>query len=113
MKKTTRPAQREEAVYYSDFSGKCFGEFDPHIELRLDFGYGSKYDGSKLRFDLDDKDVEDILALLKSKLSNDTKKALKIACAILDDNYDNSVQSRDWTDCEFICNEKDLLEKLI
>ena len=113
MKKTTRPAQREEAVYYSDFSGKCFGEFDPHVELRLDFGYGSKYDGSKLRFDFDDKDVEDILALLKSKLSNDTKKTLKIACAVLDDKYDKSVQSRDWTDCQFICSEKDLLEKIL
>ena len=113
MKKTTRPAQREEAVYYSDFSGKCFGEFDPHVELTLDFGYGSKYDGSKLRFDLDDKDTEDILALLKSKLSNDSKKALKTMYTILDDKYDNSVQSRDWTDCEFICNEKDLLEKLL
>ena len=113
MKKTTRPAQREEAVYYSDFSGKCFGEFDPHVELRLDFGYGSKYDGGKLRFDLDDKDVEDILALLKSKLSNDTKKALKTMYTILDDKYENSIQSRDWTDCNFICNEKGLLEKLI
>jgi hypothetical protein len=113
MKKTTRPAQREEAVYYSDFSGKCFGEFDPHIELTLDFGYGSRYDGSKLRLDLDDDDIEDILTLLKSKLSKDAKKALKTACTILDDKLDNSVQSRDWTDCEFVCNEKELLEKLI
>jgi hypothetical protein len=113
MKKTTRPAQREESVYYSDFSGKCFGEFDPHVELALDFGYGSKYDGSKLRFDLDDKDVEDILALLKSKLSNDAKKALKTMYTLLDDKYENSIQSRDWTECEFNCNEKDLLEKLI
>lgn len=113
MKKTTKPAQKEEAVYYSDFSGKCFGDWDPPIELIIYFNYGSKYDGSKLRFDLDDKDAEDILALLKSKLSSDTKKALKTACAILDDKYDNSVQSRDWTDCEFICNEKDLLKKLI
>ena len=113
MKKTTRPAQREEAVYYSDFSGKCFGEFYPHVELRLDFGYGSRYDGSKLRFDLDDKDVEDILAFLKSKLSEDAKKALKTAHAILDDKCDNSIQSRDWTDCELICNEKDLIKKLI
>jgi len=113
MKKTTKPAQREEVVYYSDFSGKCFGEFDPHVELTIDFGYGSKYDGSKLKFDLDDKDVEDILALLKSKLSNDAKKALKTTYTSLDDKYEDSVQSRDWTECEFNCNEKDLLEKLL
>jgi hypothetical protein len=30
----------------------------------------------------------------------------------LDEKYDDSVQSRDWTDCEFICNEKDLLARL-
>lgn len=113
MKKIIKPAEREEAVYYSDFSGKCFGEFDPHVELTLDFGYGSKYDGSKLKFDLDDKDVEDILAILKSKLSNDTKKGLKTMYTTLDEKYDDSVQSRDWTECEFICNEKDLLEKLL
>ena len=113
MKKTTKPAQKEEAVYYSDFSGKCFGDFHPPVQLMIDFNYGSGYDGSKLRFDLDDKDIEDILALLKSKLSNDTKKALKTMYTILDDKYENSVQSRDWDDCEFICNEKDLLKKLI
>ena len=113
MKKITKPAQKEEAVYYSDFSGKCFGDFHPPVQLMIDFNYGSKYDGSKLRFDLDDKDIEDILALLKSKLSNDTKKALKTMYTILDDKYENSVQSRDWTECEFICNEKDLLKKLI
>jgi hypothetical protein len=113
MKKTTKPAQREEAVYYSDFSGKCFGEMHPPIELILDFGYGSKYDGSKLRFDLDDDDIQDILALLKSKLSNDSKKALKTMYIILDDKYENSVQSRDWDDCRFTCNERDLLKKLI
>ena len=113
MKKLTKPAEKEESVYYSDFSGKCFGDFHSPVELMIDFNYGSKYDGSKLRFDLDDKDLEDVLMLLKSKLSNDTKKTLKTMHTILDDKYDNSIQSRDWTDCEFICNEKNLLEKLI
>lgn len=113
MKKITKPAQKEEAVYYSDFSGKCFGEFYPPVELMIDFNYGSCHDGSKLRFALDDKDMEDVLALLKSKLSNDTKKALKTARLILDDKYDKSIESRDWTNCEFLCNERNLLEKLI
>ena len=62
--KTTKPAQREEATYYSDFSGKCFGEMHPPVELILDFGCASKYGGSKLRFDLEDKDIEDIVALV-------------------------------------------------
>jgi hypothetical protein len=113
MKKITKPAVREDATYYSDFTGKCFGEWHPPIQLKLEFGYGSIYDGSCLKFDLDDKDIEDILTLLKSKLSDDTKKELKTMYTALDEKYDDSVQSRDWTDCEFICNEKDLLKKLI
>jgi hypothetical protein len=113
MKKTTKPAQREEATYYSDFSGKCFGEMHPPVELVIDFGYGSKHDGSKLSFDLDDDDIQDILVLIKSKLSNDAKKGFKTMYTVLDDKYEDSVQSRDWTDCNFICNEKDLLKKLI
>jgi hypothetical protein len=112
MKKITKPAQREEATYYSDFSGKCFGEIPP-IELKIEFDYGSKYDGSKLSFDLDDKDIEDLLFFLKSKLSNDIKKSLKTMYTILDEKYEDSVDSRDWTDCEFICNEKELIKKLI
>jgi hypothetical protein len=66
-----------------------------------------------LSFDLDDDDIQDILVLIKSKLSNDAKKGFKTMYTVLDDKYEDSVQSRDWTDCNFICNEKDLLEKLI
>jgi hypothetical protein len=113
MKKVTKPAEKEESIYYSDFSGKCFGEGDPPIELVLDFGYGSKYDGGKLRFDLDDDDVECILELLKSKLSNDSKKTLKTTYKILDQRYEDSIQSRDWRDCDYVGNEQDLIKKII
>jgi hypothetical protein len=113
MKKITKPLQREEAVYYSDFSGKCFGEADPPVELKLDFGYGSSHDGSILNFHLDDDDVKDILFLLKSKLSNETKNMLKKKYTQLDIKYEDSVDVRDWGGCDFICNERDLLEKLI
>ena len=113
MKKTTKPAQQEEATFYSDFSGKCFGEMHPPVEVILYFGNGSGYDGRKLTFNLDDKEVEDILFLLKSKLSNETKSLLKQRYTELDSKYEDSVQSRDWTDCNFICNETDLLKKLI
>jgi hypothetical protein len=113
MKKITKPAEKEEVVYYSDFSGKCFAEMHPPVELILDFGYGSGYDGSKLTFHLDDKEVEDVLALLKSKLNNETKKFLKQRYTELDSKYDDHVESRDWTGCDFICNETNLLKKLI
>jgi hypothetical protein len=66
-----------------------------------------------LSFDLDDKDIEDLLFFLKSKLSNDFKKSLKTMYTILDEKYEDSVDSRDWADCEFICNEKELIKKLI
>lgn len=113
MKKITKPLEKEEAVYYSDFSGKCFGEYNPHIELKIDFGYGSIYDGSNIKFDLDDNDIEDILFILKSKLNNDTKKILKEMYTKLDNNYDDHVQTKDWSGCDYICNQKDLLKKLI
>jgi hypothetical protein len=113
MKKIIKPAEKEESVYYSDFSGKCFGELHAPIELKLEFGYGSIYDGSCLKFDLDDKDVEDILFLLKSKLNNDAKKVLKDMYTRLDNDYDGNVQVRDWSSCDYICNQTDLLKKLI
>jgi hypothetical protein len=113
MKKITKPAQREEAVYYSDFSGKCFGEAHPPVELILDFGYGSGYDGSKLTLHLDDKDVEDILFLLKAKLSNETKKQFKEKLVKLEEDFDDSMQMRDWNNCDYICNSKELLERIV
>lgn len=113
MKKITKPAEKEEATYYSDFSGKCFGEFYPPIHLKLEFNYGSVYDGSVFTFDLDDKDIDDILFVLKGKLSNETKKDLKQRFVALNDNYEQNFQERDWTSCDYICNEKSLLTKLI
>jgi hypothetical protein len=113
MKKITKPKQNEEAVYYSDFSGECFGNYPPPIQLTIEFNYGSKYDGSKFTFDLDDKDIDDVLFMLKGKLNNDTKKDLRKRYANLNDKYDDSVQVRDWTDCDYICNEKLILERLL
>jgi hypothetical protein len=113
MKKITKPEQKEEATYYSDFSGKCFGEWSPPIELKIKFGYGSKYDGSSLNFHLDDKDIEDVLFLLKKKINNETKKSFKDIHLKLDNHYEDSVEMRDWTSCDYICNEKGLLERLI
>lgn len=113
MKKITKPAEKEESVYYSDFSGKCFGDYYPPVQLKIEFNYGSIYDGSKFTFDLDDKDIDDVLFVLKGKLSNETKKDLKQRFVALNDNYDQHVADRDWTNCDYICNEKSLLTKLI
>jgi hypothetical protein len=72
MKKILKPSEHEEAVYYSDFSGKFLNETSP-IEIVIDFNYGSKYDGCKLELHLDDEDFDQLLSFLKTKLSEDFK----------------------------------------
>jgi hypothetical protein len=113
MKKTIKPEQKEEAVYYSDFSGKCFGQWFPPVELTIEFGYGSAYDGSSLTFHLDDGDMEDIIKLLHTKLSKEAKSSIKKKLSIEDDSYDTSVQMRDWIACDQIRNQIDLFKKLL
>lgn len=113
MKKVTKPEQKEEAVYYSDFSGKCFGNLPSPITLKIEFGYGSIYDGSSLEFELDDDDIDSILVLLKNKLSIETKNCLKNTIKKLDKQYENSVEFRDWSSCDYLCNNKDLIKKII
>jgi hypothetical protein len=76
MKKITRPKQREEATYYSDFSGECLGEMTPHVEVRFDFCYGSKFDGSRFELHLSDNDAMKLLDFLKTNLTADAKKEL-------------------------------------
>jgi hypothetical protein len=72
MKKILKPLELEDAVYYSDFSGKILNE-QPPIEINIDFNYGSKYDGCKLELHLDDEDFDQLLSFLKTKLSEDFK----------------------------------------
>ncbi len=57
MKKVIAPASRETAVYYSDFSGKCFDQFGPNAEMTLKFNYGSKYDSANIKLHLSDDDT--------------------------------------------------------
>ena len=70
MKKITKPAVKEESVHYTDFEGKCLGEWPVPVELKLEFSYGSKYDGASLRLDLDDGEVKPILDLIRFLFEN-------------------------------------------
>ena len=92
MKKIIVPEQREEATYFSDFSGQPFGDlYHPPVTLKLEFNYGSEYDGSEITLHLSDKDIAPILELISSKLNPDVQKILKEAFDENDEEYFNAI----------------------
>lgn len=113
MKKVVKPAEREESVYYSDFSGKILCEFGPEVVLKLTFGYGSKFDGSELELHLSDDDMMPVLKMLKNNISTEFKHNLTKELKSSEQDHDDNVQSRDWTSCEFSSNKIDFLTKLL
>jgi hypothetical protein len=100
MKKVLKPLEPEEAIYYSDFSGKIFQDFIP-VTLTIECGYGSEYDGAKAEFHLSDKGLGKLLEFLKENLCPETKEKLKRE---IDSNCKTS---------ESHYNNKELYEKLI
>ena len=76
MKKILQPEQPEEAVYYSDFSGKLFKDIVP-VTVKIGCGYGSKYDEASVEFHLSDKGLEKLLEFFKQNLSQETKEEIK------------------------------------
>jgi hypothetical protein len=112
MKKITKPASKEEAVYYSDFSGECFGQYNAPAEMSFSFNYGSKYDTGKVTLHLTDEEAEEVLDFIKQKLSKDRIEQLKKALHLEQLNYDESVEFRDWSSCDRIVCNMNLLNKL-
>jgi hypothetical protein len=102
VKKTLKPATREEATYYSDFSGKCFGEFGPPIELTISCSYGSKHDGAGIQLHLDDEELKPLLEVIKKLLSEDYKNDIKKTIERLEKTFDDSMQMRDWEHCDIV-----------
>jgi hypothetical protein len=76
MKCITKPKQPEEAIYYSDFSGKLFKDFIP-VTVNVKCEYGSQYDGAHVEFHLSDKGLEHLLSFLKTHLCEETKAEFK------------------------------------
>jgi len=113
MKKILKPYQREEAVYYSDFNGKCFGKLHPEVNLSLSFDYGSKYDGEFLDLDLSDEEAESVLEFIKSKISEDCKETLRKKLVEKQTNLEDSVDARDYTQSEHYTNSCNLYKFLI
>lgn len=113
MKKVIKPAEQEEAVYYSDFTGKCFGAFGSDAALSFEFNYGSKYDGEVIKFHLTDKEAEEVLTFIKSKLSKDYKKTLKQKMQKNSIHFNDSIDARDYSSADFYSNSSDLLKFLL
>lgn len=113
MKKILKPKEEEEAVYYSDFTGKCFGDFQPEVTLKIEFNYGSKFDGSRFTLDLSDKEAESILELIKSNLSEDYKISLKKNLATRITHLNEAIDARDYTQADYYNTSCDWLQFLL
>jgi hypothetical protein len=113
MKKTIKPLEKEQSVYYSDLSGKCFGEWGSPVEIKIEFNYGSKYDGSQISLHLSDEESEYLLNCIKLKASADYKSSLKKELDKQEKEYCESVDFRDWESCEQKQNSIDLIEYLL
>ena len=113
MKKIIKPAEREEASYYSDFTGKPLNECGPDVELNMSFSYGSQYDGSRFTIHLSDKDAIEVLAFLASKLSTDCRKDIQRNLEQFDVRYDDAMDSRAWEECDMLHNNRSVLKKLL
>jgi hypothetical protein len=74
MKKILKPAEPEEVVYYSDFSGKLLDHNMVPVTVKIKCGYGSKYDDSSVELHLTDKGLNNLLVYLKDRLSKETKE---------------------------------------
>jgi hypothetical protein len=101
MKKIVKPAQREEAKVYSDFSGERFPHDIPEVTIKFEFNYGSQFDESKIEFDLTEKEAKEILDLIKSKLSQQRKELMKENLKDSNTNYQQCMEARDWDGCEY------------
>jgi hypothetical protein len=101
MKKITKPATREECFYVSDFQGVEFGKYDPHVELKLTFNYGSIYDGTDFSLHLTDNELDPIMDVIRKNLSEEYKIELEKQLSILETNQEKLIESKEWIACEY------------
>jgi hypothetical protein len=98
MKKVLKPAEPEEVVYYSDFSGKLLEHNIVPVTVKIECGYGSEYDGSSVELHLTDKGLNNLLVYLKDRLCQETKEELKRQidsnCQSSNDSYNNDLSKK-------------------
>ena len=117
MKKIIKPAEKEEAIFYTDFKGKfcdpSYGTSFPPVELVIEFNYGSVYDGERLSLHLDDEEILPILDMIKHNMSEDYKKSIEEKLKKREKNFEDSMQMRDWDACDYENNSLTLLRYML
>lgn len=113
MKKIIKPLQKEESEYYCDFSGKKFDNNIPEVELKLSFNYGSKFDDSSIEFHFEEKEINEILLLLRSKLSKRTKKKINSFLKQSENKYEDSIKFREWDSCDYYASNIEFYKFLL
>lgn len=84
MKKVLKPAEAEDCVYYSDFSGKLFEHNMVPVTVKIECDYGSEYDEARVELHLTDTELKNFLVYIKDRLSSESKKELKKQIANLE-----------------------------
>jgi hypothetical protein len=113
MKKITKPAEKEEATYYSDFTGKVLNGQVPDVDFKLTFNPNSKYYGASLDLHLNDEDTALIIKLVKQNLTTDIKDTFKRKLNKLEEDFSDSMQMRDWDYCDVLTNSIYFLKELL
>jgi hypothetical protein len=113
MKKVIHPKQEEQAEYFSDFSDQSFEGFNPDVEIKFEFNYGSKFDGARVEFHLTDQEAECVLDLIRMNLSEGKIAELKNKLELAEDDYEDNVDARDWQSCDHFYNCIELYRYLL
>jgi 1,4-alpha-glucan branching enzyme len=112
MKKITQPKQEERAEYFSDFSDQSFEGFNPDVEIKFEFNYGSEFDGSRFEFHLTDQEAKHVLDFIRTNLSEGKINELKKKLEENKEYYEENMNARDWQSCDHFGNCIFLLEYL-
>ena len=113
MKKIIKPKQEEHAEYFSDFSDKCFDSFNPDVEIKFEFNYGSEFDGSQIEFHLTDQEAKHVLDFIRINLSEGKTNELKKKLEENEEYYEENMNARDWQSCDRFGNCIFLLKYLL
>jgi len=106
MKKIIEVPKRELAEYYCDFSGKRFEHDIPEIEMKLSFGYGSRFDDTEIEFHFYENEFMDILNTIKNKLSNKVKAEMQSKMDENEAHLYNAIQGRDYNSCDYYSSKE-------